>query len=156
MFDTNRLSHVHTRFPGEITEIGTVPGGYRPIDFGETVHKDQLLCVLWSRDLGEKKSELIDALSQLHLDKQTLNRLTESSKKGAVPERTVRRPAARWKPTRSPCRRCVRTLQSWRIPEKEIDAVRAEAERYYSGKKEAARAGARVGPGWRSAPRRTA
>ena len=115
MFDTNRLSHVHARFPGEITEIGTVSEGYRPVDFGETVHKDQLLCVLWSRDLGEKKSELIDALSQLHLDKETLNRLTESSKEGAVPERTVRTARRQVETDEIAVSRCVRTLQSWRI-----------------------------------------
>jgi cobalt-zinc-cadmium efflux system membrane fusion protein len=137
MFDTNRLSHVHARFPGEITEIGTVSEGYRPVDFGETVHKNQLLCVLWSRDLGEKKSELIDDLSQLHLDEETLSRLTESSKEGAVPERTVRTARRQVETDKIAVSRCVRTLQSWRIPEKEIDAVRAEAEHYYAAKKTA-------------------
>jgi cobalt-zinc-cadmium efflux system membrane fusion protein len=137
MFDTNRLSHVHARFPGEITEIGTASGGYRPVDFGETVHKDQLLCVLWSRDLGEKKSELIDALSQLHLDKETLDRLTESSKEGAVPERTVRTARRQVETDEIAVSRCIRTLQSWRISEKEIDAVRAEAAHYYAAKKTA-------------------
>jgi cobalt-zinc-cadmium efflux system membrane fusion protein len=136
MFDTNRLSHVHTRFPGEITEVGTVAGTDRPIDFGERVHKDQLLCVLWSRDLGEKKSELIDALSQLHLDKQTFDRLTESSKDGAIPERTVREARRRVETDDIAVSRCLRTLQSWRVPKEEIDAVQAEAERYYSGKKD--------------------
>jgi len=137
MFDTNRLSHVHARFAGEITEIGTASGGYRPVDFGETVHKDQLLCVLWSRDLGEKKSELIDALSQLHLDKETLDRLTESSKEGAVPERTVRTARRQVETDEIAVSRCIRTLQSWRISEKEIDAVRAEAAHYYAAKKTA-------------------
>jgi cobalt-zinc-cadmium efflux system membrane fusion protein len=137
MFDTNRLSHVHPRFAGEITEVGSVSGGYRPVDFGETVHKDQLLCVLWSRDLGEKKSELIDDLSQLHLDEETLNRLTESSKEGAVPERTVRTARRQVETDKIAVSRCIRTLQSWRISEKEIDAVRAEAEHYYGAKKTA-------------------
>jgi cobalt-zinc-cadmium efflux system membrane fusion protein len=136
MFDTNRLSHVHARFPGEITEIGTVPGSYRPVDFGETVHKNQLLCVLWSRDLGEKKSELVDSLSQLHLDKETLARLVDSSKDGAVPERTVREARRKVETDDIAVARCLRTLQSWRIPKEEIDAVQAEAERYYTGKHE--------------------
>ena len=137
MFDTNRLSHVHSRFPGEITEIGSVAGAYRPIDFGETVRKGQLLCVLWSRDLGEKKSELIDALSQLHLDQQTLARLTESSRDGAVPERTVREARRKVETDEIAVARCLRTLQSWRIPQEEIDAVQAEAQRYCSGNRKA-------------------
>ena len=137
MFDTNRLSHVHTRFPGEITEIGRVAGAYWPIDFGETVRKGQLLCVLWSRDLGEKKSELIDALSQLHLDQQTLTRLTESSRDGAVPERTVREARRKVETGEIAVARCLRTLQSWRIPQEEIDAVQAEAQRYCSGNRKA-------------------
>ena len=64
-FDADRLSHVHSRFAGEVVEIGVVQGGSRPLDFGASVHKGQLLAVIWSRELGEKKSELVDALSQL-------------------------------------------------------------------------------------------
>jgi cobalt-zinc-cadmium efflux system membrane fusion protein len=135
LFDTNRLSHVHARFAGEVIEIGTISGGYRPVDFGEMVHKDQLLCVIWSRDLGEKKSDLVDALSQLHLDQDTLDRLTESSKDGAVPERTVREARRKVEADEISVARIVRTLQSWRIPKEEIDAVRAEAEQYYKTRK---------------------
>ena len=35
----------------------------RPIRFGDHVEKGQLLAVLWSSELGEKKSEYVDALS---------------------------------------------------------------------------------------------
>src|SRR5262245_36660015 len=80
--DTNRLAHVHTRFAGEVVELGTVAdptpgtdGGRavtRPLRFGDAIGKDQLLAVLWSSDLGEKKSEYVDSLSKLRLEKETL------------------------------------------------------------------------------------
>ena len=89
-FDADRLSHVHSRFAGEVVEIGVVQNGSRPLDFGASVHKGQLLAVIWSRELGEKKSELVDALSQLRLDQENLNRLTQVSVEGAVSERTIR------------------------------------------------------------------
>ena len=99
--DPNRLTHVHTRFPGEVVEIGLIEGPsdeperrgelvQRPIRFGDTVHKNQLLAVVWSKDLGEKKSELIDAWSRLFLDQETLKRLDELYKTGAIPERSLR------------------------------------------------------------------
>ena len=40
----------------------------RPLRHGDKVTVKQLLAVIWSKDLGEKKSELVDALSQLRLD----------------------------------------------------------------------------------------
>ncbi|HEX3871154.1 MAG TPA: hypothetical protein VHV77_11990, partial [Pirellulales bacterium] len=80
--DPNRLTHVHTRFPGEVVELGTFTRSAasehagrrdeRTLRFGDQVEKGQLLAVVWSKDLGEKKSEMIDALSRLKLDQETL------------------------------------------------------------------------------------
>ena len=127
-FDADRLSHVHARFAGEVVEIGVVQGGSRPLDFGASVHKGQLLAVIWSRELGEKKSELVDALSQLRLDQENLNRLTQASVEGAVSERAIREAQRKVESDQIAVGRTVRTLQSWRVPPEEIDALRAEAE----------------------------
>ena len=127
-FDADRLSHVHSRFAGEVVEIGVVQGGSRPLDFGASVHKGQLLAVIWSRELGEKKSELVDALSQLHLDQENLNRLTQASVEGAVSERAIREAQRKVESDQIAVGRIVRTLQSWRVGPEEIDALRAEAE----------------------------
>ncbi len=127
-FDADRLSHVHARFAGEVVEMGVVQGGSRPLDFGASVHKGQLLAVIWSRELGEKKSELVDALSQLHLDQENLNRLIQSSVEGAVSERAIREAQRKVESDQIAVGRTVRTLQSWRVPPEEIDALRAEAE----------------------------
>src|SRR5205823_10890151 len=92
-FDSNRLARVHTRFAGEVVDLGrvaetnsplaTAGAADHPVRFGDRVAKDQLLAVVWSKDLGEKKSELVDALSQLRLDQETLTRLEELGKSGA-------------------------------------------------------------------------
>src|SRR5262249_42489168 len=64
--DTNYLARVHARFAGEVVEIGLIAEGgpgptqVRQLRFGDVVEKGQLLAVVWSKDLGEKKSELID------------------------------------------------------------------------------------------------
>ena len=42
---------------------------------GDARREGQLLAVVWSKDLGEKKSELVDAVSKLRADEKTLERL---------------------------------------------------------------------------------
>jgi cobalt-zinc-cadmium efflux system membrane fusion protein len=87
------------------------------------------LAVIWSRDLGEKKSDLIDALSQLRLDEDSLARISRAAAEGSVPERILRDTERKVEADRIAVSRAVRTLQSWRISKEEIDKVRAEAER---------------------------
>ncbi len=57
ILDSDRLAHVHARFPGEVVELGKAGNGSRPVAFGQHVRKGQVLAVIWSHDLGEKKSE---------------------------------------------------------------------------------------------------
>ena len=73
--DPSQIARVHSRFAGEVMEIGpasTYASISRPLQFGDHVTKGQLLAVVWCKDLGEKKSELVDALLQLRLDTVTL------------------------------------------------------------------------------------
>jgi cobalt-zinc-cadmium efflux system membrane fusion protein len=132
--DPSRLVRVHARFPGDVVELGEVTEGRgefgtapRPIRFGDTVKKDQLLAVVWSKDLGEKKSELIDALVQLKVDEKILNEAEKSS--GAVP------PVFLWNATRTveadlnAANRAERTLRVWRLADTEIGEIRDEAEK---------------------------
>jgi membrane fusion protein, heavy metal efflux system len=128
ILDNNRFSHVHARFPGEIVEVGKCEETGRPLDFGDAVRKGQLLVVLWSQDLGEKKSELADAASQLRLDQESLDRLTKALAEGAVSEQSLRESQRRVEADRIADARALRTLQAWRVPKEEIDAVYAEAE----------------------------
>jgi cobalt-zinc-cadmium efflux system membrane fusion protein len=129
ILDSDRLAHVHARFPGEVVELGDAGNESRPIAFGQHVRKGQVLAVIWSQDLGEKKSELVDGLSQLHLDEESLQRLTEASVEGAVSDRTLRESRRKVEADRIAVAKSLRTLQSWRLSKEEIDEVRAEALR---------------------------
>jgi cobalt-zinc-cadmium efflux system membrane fusion protein len=139
--DPNRLVHVHARFPGQVAELATVeednalaPGSLkirRVLSFTDHVTKGQRLGVLWSKELGEKKSELVAALTRLRTDEMNLQRLEALFTKGAAPEKSVREAenqvdlgenkvdTARW------------TLLSWSLTSEEIAEVETEAERIH-------------------------
>src|SRR5262249_34030257 len=111
-FDLDTLGRVQSRFPGEVVALGkNEEGGYdtkgrserdRPLRPGEQVRgpqcgrngqlvkQGQLLAEVWSKDLGEKKSELIEALAQLRLDQESLTRAEELYSGGNTPEAVVR------------------------------------------------------------------
>jgi cobalt-zinc-cadmium efflux system membrane fusion protein len=127
--DPNRLSHVHARFPGELVEVGKVAGTREPIAFGRPVHRGQMLAVIWSQDLGEKKSEFIDALSQQRVDEETLKRLARPAAEGAIPDRTMSDAQRRVEADRVAVARALRTLETWRVPKQDIDVLRQEADR---------------------------
>ena len=101
----------------------------RPLRSGDSVRKGQLLAVVWSKDLGEKKSELVDAVSKLKLDREVLERLRGLSREGGTSERSVREAERAVDADLIAVARAERTLRSWRLGEDEIAAVRAEAER---------------------------
>jgi cobalt-zinc-cadmium efflux system membrane fusion protein len=140
--DPNRLTHVHTRFAGEVVEIGNIMGNpdapdaqsgqvSRPIRFGDRVTKGQLLAIVWSKDLGEKKSELIDAISRLTLDQETAKRLEKLYRDGNVPERSLREMERQVESDLIAVAKAERTLRAWRLTNEDIDEIRAEAKRIH-------------------------
>lgn len=140
--DANRLVHVSARFSGDVIELGQIevvandpiPTSEkrtvrRSISFGDNVRKGQLLAVIWSKELGEKKSELIEALTKVRFDEEKLKRLEESFAKGAVPERVVLDAKHEIESDIIAIARVERTLRSWRLSTEQIQAIRGEAER---------------------------
>ncbi|HEX4610695.1 MAG TPA: efflux RND transporter periplasmic adaptor subunit [Urbifossiella sp.] len=137
--DTNRLSRVHARFAGEVMSLAEKvdapePGSPstpapRPVQLGDAVRKGDLLAVVWSSSLGEKKSELVDALSKLRADNITLTQLRAAYQEGSVPERSLRDAERAVEADRIAADRAERTLRSWRLTDEEVAAVRAEADR---------------------------
>ena len=140
--DANRLVHVSPRFSGDVIELGQIEGTAsdqiptsekqttsRSVSFGDNVRKGQLLAVIWSKELGEKKSELIEALTTLRFDEEKLKRLEESFAKGAVPERTVLDAKHEIETDIIAIARVERTLRSWRLNTEQIQTIRREAER---------------------------
>ena len=137
--DTNRLVRAHSRFAGEVIEVAKVPDEgpdrpngqtvVRPVSFGDFVHKGQLLAVIWCKDLGEKKSELVDGLSQLRVDKEQLDKRLEYYKDGAIPDALIRQAQRAVEADNIAIARAERTLRVWRLTEAEIDAVKEEAKK---------------------------
>ncbi|HEY0983995.1 efflux RND transporter periplasmic adaptor subunit [Schlesneria sp.] len=127
LLDPNRLVHVHSRFTGETVSIGQIEddGVMRPLQYGDPVKKGQVIAVIWSKEVGEKKSELVDALSQLEMSRSLLKRL-ESVQKGVVTERVLLEARRDVEAGMIAVARAERTLRSWRMTDTEIETVRRE------------------------------
>lgn len=139
--DPNRLARVHSRFPGEVVSIGPVkpgadpatdPAGGRPLRLGDHVEQGQVLAVIWSKDVGEKKSDLVNAISQYALDRAQLDRL-KALEAGVVTPKMISEAERQLEADTIAMERHERTLRSWRLTEEEIAGVRAEAERIHRG-----------------------
>jgi membrane fusion protein, heavy metal efflux system len=162
--EPDSLSRVHSRFPGEVVRVGQVdergaevaastkasnpdgpassstPSGAsftRGLRLGDIVHKGQLLAVVWSKDVGEKKSELVDAVSRLNLSERVLQRLKQLEP-GAVAMRAVNEAQRDFEADLVSVQRAERTLRSWRLTDEEIEAVRKEAQRLHQTQLEGA------------------
>lgn len=135
--DPARVMRIRARFaPAEISELGKVPDAsrrtksgetaYRPLRAGDWVKKGEVLGVFHSEQVGWKKHDLIEALVQLKMDEEFLDRAKKSSQ--AVPETfllSFRRNVAT---DRSTIDRAKRALELWGIPKEDIDAAYKEAE----------------------------
>jgi cobalt-zinc-cadmium efflux system membrane fusion protein len=141
--DVNRLVHVHARFPGQIVHLEmieetlmaspTAPKVKRTLNFMDHVTKGQKLGEIWSKELGEKKSELVDALVRLRIDQQNLNYLKELLRKGATTEKSVREGERQVEVGAIAVNKAERTLRSWTLNETEIQEVKDEADRIHRG-----------------------
>lgn len=144
--DSSHLAVVHTRFPGEIVEVGQVPEVdahgepvvvdgkpvMRQIRAGDSVKKGQLIAVVWSKEIGETKSDLVEALSRRKTSKATVERL-EGLEKGSVSGQVVREAQQKYQSDVIAVERAERTLRSYRETDEEIAEVYAESARIISG-----------------------
>ncbi len=99
---------------------------------GDRVKKGQLLAVIWSKEIGEKKSDLVDALSQLMQHQTTYNNLKSIEKTGALPQRSIDEMRRIVESDIIQVERLRRTLRSWRLDDAELKAVEAEAMRVHN------------------------
>lgn len=137
--DPSRLARIHSSFAGRVVSIANTLGASedpsiqpypvdRPIRFGDSVKKNQLLAVVWSKELGEKKSELVDSLSRERMDRETLQRLRELSQNGSVPERSLREAERNLEADRIAVERVENTLRSWSLKDPDISEIHAIAK----------------------------
>lgn len=140
--DNDSMQRVHARFAGEVVELGTArdagpavdsslptPLRSHPVRVGDTVSAGQLLAVVWSKDLGEKKSELVDAVSKLKADELVQSRLRDLYKQGGTAERSLNDADRVVQADRVAIARVERTLKSWRLTDAEVRDLWAEAAR---------------------------
>jgi cobalt-zinc-cadmium efflux system membrane fusion protein len=138
-FDPDRLYRIQARFAGEVIALGkflepgsSETGGQtreRDLRYGDPVRKGDLMAIVLSKDLGEKKSELVDALVRQHLDEVNLRFIEEMAARGVTPEVVLRQQRATVAADRNAAVRAELTLRTWRLPEAEIEAVKGEAKR---------------------------
>lgn len=150
--DATALARVRARFPGEVVEIGLTAGAatpgiewlpmpwwsdpvcacarLRPLKFGDRVARGQLLAVIWNKDLGEKKSDLVDAICKYRRDRETLERL-ESVGTSVVPAIRLAEAKQNLEASANNIQRAKRTLQAWRLEADEIRGIEKEAERLH-------------------------
>ena len=132
MLDPSRLVHVHTRFTGEVIQIGESSRADNPqLRVGDRVKRGQLLAVLWSKEIGEKKSDLVDALSALSLHETIYRHLKSLDNSGAVSQRNIEEMRRNYESDLIQVERLRRTLRSWRLDESELKEVEAEAQRIH-------------------------
>jgi membrane fusion protein, heavy metal efflux system len=141
--DPTRIMRVKTRFNAEVVEISKVPTArrtpsgetvLRELRTGDKVEKGQVLAVVWSIDVGSRKSDLVDALVQLWLDEARLRARIELWKNGNLPEDTLNQTRRDVVSDQNAADRAERTLRTWNVPEREIEAVREEAKQAYQRK----------------------
>ena len=130
---------------GELTD-----GSDPTIRVGERERGD-LLAVIWSTDLGKKKSELVDALAKLRAEEQLRNRLKKLFNEGAGAGRPYRDAEKDVQSRLVEIAAAERTLLTWHVTDAEIAEIHAEADRLANADELAesavsAEAGPRLGP----------
>jgi cobalt-zinc-cadmium efflux system membrane fusion protein len=139
--DSNRLSHVHARFPGTIIELATVKGLKSQMDDASSpartlqnfdeVEKGTPLAVIWSKDLGEKKSLLASSIAQLRLDKQTLERFKALTATGSISDRELREQKSKVEQGEITVFTAEATLRAYQLTDVEIKEVRDSADKIH-------------------------
>ena len=146
-FQNDNLFPVRPRFAGEVIQFTEVPNEAdppdgalgteerfknwkptRPIGFGDKVKKGQLLAVVWSKDLGDKKAALIDATIDLNRDRQRLKELEKLYQEGAVSAASYYEARRTVEHDLSAMNAAERTLRIWKLSDPEIKALKEEAK----------------------------
>jgi RNA polymerase sigma factor (sigma-70 family) len=143
MIIPDRIARIKPRFgAARVVEIGRVwehllntgLSKDRELKAGDKVAKGDLLAVFSSAEVGNTKKDLLDALVQLELDQQILNRIEKN--RHAVPEATRLTQSRQVQHDRNAITRVIKQLKTWDIPQAEIDAIQEDARKIHANKDE--------------------
>ena len=139
--DPIRLGRIRARFaPARVVEISPIRDvsrktgatEFRELRPGDHVSKGDILGVFYSVDVGSKKNDLLDALTQLQLDQKVLDNAEKHRE--AVPEVFMLTAERAVQTDRNQVDRALHNLEAWDIPQDEIDALREEARKQAADK----------------------
>ncbi|HTU19531.1 MAG TPA: efflux RND transporter periplasmic adaptor subunit [Gemmataceae bacterium] len=156
MLDANRLARVKCFFPGQLISLGKADKSKRrrlahavpatllsrtksddpdTLRAGDVVHKGQVLAIIWSQTVGEKKSELVDAVSRLETDQRLFDRYRRVDP-GVIAKKDYDNARRNVEQDIIAVEKAERTLRSWHLSTDEIQSVHREAERIRERKAE--------------------
>ncbi len=135
-YDNDRLFLIRSRFGGKVAELMQFDKEYtigkaaapRPLRYGDKVQQGDLLAVVWSQPLGQAKAALVDAVSNLRLSQDQLDRQMKLVTEGALSEGTIEFSKRQWNLDRNALRTAERSLRTWKLTDQEIAALKKEAE----------------------------
>ncbi len=137
--DANRMPRVHSLFGGQVVKIGrkgdmaqssrdlvaTPDDGLRR---GDEVKRGQILMVIWSKDAGAMKTDLVNQMTAVRAAQRVLERY-KAVDPGVVPLNQVTQAQQQYESAVVMVRNAERNLRSAQFTEAEIAVVRREAEK---------------------------
>jgi cobalt-zinc-cadmium efflux system membrane fusion protein len=133
-YDIDHLYPVRSIAVGRVTKVmpntdpSLSPDPNQPVGFGDVVEKGQLLALVRSPDLADKKGNYVDALLDLHVDKERLRGIEKAYAKGAIAEATYRDAVAKVQKDVTAVSRARRALELVPLKDEEIDKLITESE----------------------------
>ncbi len=148
-YDFERMEKVLSRFPGQVVELPDVPtaqrltmqaSGPRPYTVGDLVKEGDVLAVVWSQALGDKKGNFIDALIDLKRDTAYYKDVKKLyDEQGAVAKSTVFDAERIRDKDISAVNSAERALRTWKLTDEEIESLRKEADTIAATKRDPAK-----------------
>lgn len=137
-YDNARMYTIRPPFQGRIEELRQVaegqppygPDSKRPLREHDRVKQGDMLAVLWSKDLGVAKAAFVDAIQNLRLSRDVLERQEKLFKEGSIGLTTYQTTERQVRLDTSALLTAERTLRIYKLNDKEIDALRHEANTY--------------------------
>jgi cobalt-zinc-cadmium efflux system membrane fusion protein len=138
-YDLEGMHIIRPRFQGELVELKqVVEGGHppygpeskRPLRKFDRVKQGDVLAVLWCKDLGVAKAALVDAVQDLRLSKNTLERQQKLLEEGTISLQTLEATKRQFLKDTGALNTAERTLRIYKYTEKDIDDLKKEANSY--------------------------